>query len=169
MPRYQVMVDGREFDIILEYRSERFVATVGGREYVVKQTPLSEGRSLLLIDNESLEVDIHSHNGSGERRVFMAGMEIVTSIEDYAVAQMRKAAGISRVKTEDVLKAPMPGLVVEVKVVAREKVAKGQPLVVVEAMKMENIIKSTHAGTIKSVKIQAGNSVEKGDTLLEFE
>ena len=169
MPRYQVTVDGREFDITLEYRSERFVAVIDGKEYSVKQTPLTEGRSLLLIDNESLEVDVHSHNGNGERRVFMAGMEIQTSIEDYAVAQMRKAAGISHAKTDDVLRAPMPGLVVEIKVKAQDKVAKGQPLVVVEAMKMENIIKATHAGTIKKINIQAGNSVEKGDILLEFE
>lgn len=169
MPRYQVIVDGREFDITLEYRSEKFVAIIDGKEYSVKQTLLTEGRSLLLIDNESLEVDIHSHNGNGERRLFMAGMEIQTSIEDYAVAQMRREAGISHAKKEDVLKAPMPGLVVDVKVKPQEMVAKGQPLIVVEAMKMENIIKAAHAGTIKSVNIRAGQSVEKGDILLEFE
>lgn len=169
MPRYQVTVDGREFDIMLEYRSEKFIAIINGREYTVKQTPLTEGRSLLLINNESLEVDIHSPGGNGERHVFMAGMEMQTSIEDYAVARMRKAAGISHAKIEDVLKAPMPGLVVDVKVKAQDRVAKGQPLIVVEAMKMENIIKAAHAGTIKSVNIQAGESVEKGDILLEFE
>ena len=169
MARYQVTVDGKEFDITLEYRSEQFVATVNGREYTVTQTPLSEGRSLLLIDNESLEVDIHSYNGSGERHVFMAGVEILTSIEDYAVAQMRKAAGISHVKTDDMLKAPMPGLVVEIKVSQGNKVAKGQPLIVVEAMKMENIIKAGHTGVVKAIRVQAGASVEKGDILLEFE
>jgi biotin carboxyl carrier protein len=169
MPRYEVIVDGREFDITLEYRSEKFVAVIDGREYTVRQTPLSEGRSLLLIDNESLEVDVHSHNGNGERRVFMAGKEIQTSIEDYAVAQMRKAAGMSHAKTEDVVKTPMPGLVVDIKVKVKEQVTKGQPLVIIEAMKMENIIKAAHAGVIKSVNIQAGNSVEKGDILLEYE
>jgi len=169
MSRYHVVVDDKEFDITLEYRSEQFVATVNGRRYVVTQTPLTEGRSLLLIDNESLEVDVHSHNGGGERRVFMAGVEILTSIEDYAVAQMRKAAGISHVRTDDMLNAPMPGLVVDIKVKSGDKVAKGQPLIVVEAMKMENIIKAKHAGVIKAVRVQAGTSVEKGDILLEFE
>ncbi len=168
MPRYQVVVDGREYDITLEYRSEQYVATVNGRSYTVSQTPLSEGRSLLLIDNESLEVDIHSSDGNGERHVFMAGVEILTSIEDYAVAQMRKAAGISHVKTDDALHAPMPGLVVGIKVKPGDQVAKGQPLIVVEAMKMENIIKANHAGVIKAIRVQEGASVEKGDTMLEF-
>jgi len=169
MARYQVTVDGKEFDITLEYRSEQFVASVNGRNYTVTQTPLSEGRSLLLIDNESLEVDVHSHNGSGERHVFMAGIEILTTIEDYAVAQMRKAAGISHVTMDDVLKAPMPGLVLDIKVHQGDKVTKGQPLVVVEAMKMENIIKAKQAGAVKAIRVQAGASVEKGDILLEFE
>ncbi len=169
MARYQVTVDGREFDITLEYQSEQYVATVNGKKCVVSRTPLSEGRSLLLIDNESLEVAIHTSNGNGERHVFMAGVEILTSIEDYAVAQMRKAAGISHVKTDQTLKAPMPGLVVNVQVKPGDRVAKGQPLIVVEAMKMENIIKAGHAGVIKAIHVQAGASVEKGDSLLEFE
>ena len=169
MRRYHVTVDNKEFDITIEYRSEQYFATIGGREYAITQTPLSEGRSLLLIDNESLEIDVHSHNGSGERRVFMAGQEILTMIEDYAIAQMRKTAGISHAKTEDLLRAPMPGLVVGIKVKPGDKVQQGQPLMVVEAMKMENIIKAKHAGTIKAIKAQAGMSVEKGDTLLEFE
>lgn len=169
MRRYHVTVDSSEFDITIEYRSEQFVATVNGKEYVVKQTPLSEGRSLLLIDNESLEIDIHSHNGSGERRIFMTGQEILTTVEDFAVAQMRKTAGISHAKKDDVLHAPMPGLVVGVKVKPGDNIVSGQPLIVVEAMKMENIIKAKHAGTIKAVRVQAGVSVEKGDTLVEFE
>ncbi|PWB74852.1 hypothetical protein C3F09_03225 [candidate division GN15 bacterium] len=99
----------------------------------------------------------------------MAGVEILTSIEDYAVAQMRKAAGISHVRADNTLKAPMPGLVVNIQVKPGDRVSKGQPLIVVEAMKMENIIKAGHAGIVKAIPVQAGASVEKGDTLLEFE
>jgi biotin carboxyl carrier protein len=169
MPRYRVAIEDREYDITLEYRSERYFVTINGHAYTVKHTRLGESRALLLIDNESLEVDIHTHRGNGERDVFMAGMEIRALIEDYAVSQMRKAAGISHAPTENVLKAPMPGLVVEVKVRPGDQVAKGQPLVVVEAMKMENIIKAKHAAVVRAVKVAAGTSVEKGDPLLEFE
>ncbi|MBK7143074.1 MAG: biotin/lipoyl-binding protein [bacterium] len=170
MPRYSVEIDNQEFDIQLEYRSERFFATVNGHPFEVQHQWLGESRALLFIGAESLEVDIHSVGGNGQRMIFMKGIEIPAFIEDHAVAKMRKAAGISHhVAADSSLKAPMPGLVIKLRVEPGERVAKGQPLVIIEAMKMENIIKARTDGIIKEIKVKAGQSVEKGDTLLEFE
>lgn len=66
------------------------------------------------------------------------------------------------------IKAPMPGLIIDLKVKVGDEVKTGEPLLVLEAMKMENIIKSPGDGTVKSVKIEKGNSVEKGQVLIEF-
>lgn len=168
MPRYHVTVDGREFDVAVEYRSERFEAVLDGRSVVIQRHDLGGTRSLLLIDNESVEVDIHS-NGNGERSLFMKGMEIPVTIEDYHLAQMRKTAGLTQaVAVESAVKAPMPGLVVGLKVKPGDRVTKGQALVVIEAMKMENIIKAKADATIKNIRVAAGCSVEKGDLLLEL-
>ena len=170
MPRYQVIIEGREYDITLEYRSEHYFATVNGKSVEIKRFGLGETRALLLLNNESLEVDVHSAGVNGMKSVFVAGMEIQTEIEDYHLAQMRKAAGISHgPAVESVLRAPMPGLVVEVKVQTGQKVVKGQALIVIEAMKMENIIKARSEGVVKVVHATKGKSVEKGDALLEFE
>ncbi|MEW6050799.1 MAG: biotin/lipoyl-containing protein [Candidatus Zixiibacteriota bacterium] len=170
MSRYQVTIDGRDYDITLEYRSEHYFATVNGRQVEIRRFGLGDNRSLLLIDNESLEVDVHSAGINGLKSVFMGGMEIQTEIEDYHLAQMRKAAGISHgPAVETVLRAPMPGMVVEVKVQPGQTVVKGQALVVIEAMKMENIIKARGEGIVKVVHVAKGKSVERGDALLEFE
>jgi len=67
------------------------------------------------------------------------------------------------------LKAPMPGLIVEVRVEEGQKVARGDMLLVLEAMKMENIIKSPTNGQIKSIKVKKGENVEKNKILIEFE
>ena len=63
----------------------------------------------------------------------------------------------------------MPGMILEIKVQAGDKVQKLRPLVVIEAMKMENIIKSPVDAVIKKVSVAAGKSVEKNDILIEFE
>lgn len=66
------------------------------------------------------------------------------------------------------IKAPMPGLIIDLKVKAGDEVKAGQPLLVLEAMKMENIIKSPGDSVVKSVKVEKGKSVEKGQILIEF-
>jgi biotin carboxyl carrier protein len=169
MPRYQVTIDGHEYDVTLEYRSEHFFATINGKSVEIRRFGLGETRSLLLIDNESIEADVHAAR-NGDKSVFLAGMEIQAEIEDFHLAQMRKAAGVSHgPAVEPLLRAPMPGLVVEIRVQPGDKVVKGQPLIVIEAMKMENIIKARGDAQVKSIAAVKGNSVEKGDPLLEFE
>ncbi|HEX5171316.1 MAG TPA: acetyl-CoA carboxylase biotin carboxyl carrier protein subunit [Cyclobacteriaceae bacterium] len=66
------------------------------------------------------------------------------------------------------IKAPMPGLIVDLRVKEGDKVNVNDPLIVLEAMKMENIIKSPGAGTVKSIRVEKGESVEKSQILIEF-
>jgi biotin carboxyl carrier protein len=66
------------------------------------------------------------------------------------------------------VKAPMPGLIVELKVKEGDSVQQNDPLLILEAMKMENIIKSPGEGVVKSIKIKKGQSVEKNQILIEF-
>ncbi len=74
----------------------------------------------------------------------------------------------SAVKIND-LKAPMPGLILDVCVSIGQSVNKGDKLVVLEAMKMENVIKASGSGIVKALKAKKGESVEKGHVLIEFE
>lgn len=66
------------------------------------------------------------------------------------------------------VKAPMPGLIVEVKVKPGDAVNVGDPLLILEAMKMENVLKASGPGTVKVVKVEKGKSVDKGQVLIEF-
>lgn len=67
------------------------------------------------------------------------------------------------------VKAPMPGLVLNVMVEPGQTVQKGDPLLILEAMKMENVIKAAGDGQVKAVKVQQGAAVDKGQLLLEME
>lgn len=67
------------------------------------------------------------------------------------------------------LKAPMPGLIFEMKVKVGDEVKKGDVLLILVAMKMENAIKAAGDGIVKSIKVNMGESVEKGQLIMEFE
>ncbi|RZK31635.1 MAG: biotin/lipoyl-binding protein, partial [Hymenobacter sp.] len=66
------------------------------------------------------------------------------------------------------LKAPMPGLIVDIRVQPGQAVQKGDPLLVLEAMKMENILKAPADGVISSVKVDLRANVTKGQVLVQF-
>ncbi len=63
------------------------------------------------------------------------------------------------------LLAPMPGTVVRVAVTAGERVASGQPVLVLEAMKMQHTVSAPHAGTVTDLPVEAGHQVAAGDVL----
>lgn len=66
------------------------------------------------------------------------------------------------------IKAPMPGLILDLKVNPGDVVKKGDVVLILEAMKMENIIKSPGDGVVKEVKVNLKQSVEKNQVLIQF-
>ncbi|MFH1687562.1 MAG: biotin/lipoyl-containing protein [bacterium] len=170
MAKYLVTVDGHEYDIEVDYRQSGYKLTVNGAPVEVVSNDLGGTRSQLLVDNRSFEVDVRADGRVGERTVFMLGIEIPAIIEDYNLARMRKTAGMSAGPTVDrQFRAPMPGMVLEVKVSAGDQVKKGAPMMIIEAMKMENVIKAPANATIAKVVVDKGRSVEKNDVLIEFD
>ena len=67
------------------------------------------------------------------------------------------------------LKAPMPSLVVEVKVNVGDKVEKGQAVVVLESMKTETVLRAEVDGVVKAVGCKNGEMVEEGRELVSIE
>ena len=66
------------------------------------------------------------------------------------------------------IKAPMPGLILEINVKVGQEVKEDEPLLILEAMKMENIITSPRDGIIKSISVNKTDAVEKNQLLIEF-
>ena len=72
-------------------------------------------------------------------------------------------------KNINVLKAPMPGLILDVVIKESELVKKGDPVIILEAMKMENILSSPVDGIVKEIKVNPQQTVEKNNILIKFE
>ena len=65
----------------------------------------------------------------------------------------------------EVIKAPIQGLIVDVKVKAGEKVKAGDEIIILEAMKMENPIVAPCDGVINEIKVTKGDKVNTDDVL----
>ena len=72
-------------------------------------------------------------------------------------------------KQVNAIKAPMPGLILEINVEVGQTVKENDPLLILEAMKMENSFLSPRDGVIKSIAVSKGDAVDKGQLLIEFE
>ena len=77
--------------------------------------------------------------------------------------------GIASAKQIKEIKAPMPGLVLEIAVSDGQEVNEGDKMLILEAMKMENSILIHTNATIKKVIVTKGQAVEKGQVLIELE
>ncbi len=79
-----------------------------------------------------------------------------------------RAAGGAGAGVETVT-APLPGLIVDVRVAPGQTVAAGDVLCVLEAMKMENDIPAPRAGRVREVRVAKGDAVSLGDVLVVLE
>ncbi|MEX0975350.1 MAG: biotin/lipoyl-containing protein [Bacillota bacterium] len=70
---------------------------------------------------------------------------------------------------EDVVRAPIPGVVSEIKVAAGKGVRKGEVLLLLEAMKMANEILAPYDATVLEVPVHQGASVQTGDVLVKLQ
>lgn len=101
--------------------------------------------------------------------VSINGNKYQISIKDK-FDELLKSLGLDNLNTSKVneMKAPMPGLVLDICISEGDVVKKGDPILILEAMKMENIIKSPTDGTIKKINVKKGMAVEKNQVMINF-
>ena len=86
---------------------------------------------------------------------------------DQLIDEMGLSLGTSQQVND--IKAPMPGLILEVNVKEGDEVKEGDYLLVLEAMKMENTLTAPRDGVVKSVTVTKSDTVEKNQLLIEIE
>ncbi|WP_111706725.1 acetyl-CoA carboxylase biotin carboxyl carrier protein subunit [Lutibacter citreus] len=86
---------------------------------------------------------------------------------DQLINELGLSSGIS--KKINLIKAPMPGMILKVNVIKNQQVKEGDTLLILEAMKMENSILAPKDGIIKAVNIKCNETVEKGELMIEMD
>ena len=112
---------------------------------------------------------------AGRRRyeAVVDGWRFEVGVEPALRAALRDRAqrsGTGQAATgRQVVRAQIPGRIVQVWVEAGDDVEEGARLCSLEAMKMENEIRAPRAGTIGQVAVEPGSRVELGDELVVIE
>jgi biotin carboxyl carrier protein len=86
---------------------------------------------------------------------------------DDLIKEMGFEVGVS--KLIDEIRAPMPGLILDIQVKVGQEIKENDAMLILEAMKMENIITSPRDGIIKSIVVNKSDAVDKNQLLIEFE
>ena len=154
----------------VEFKQNK-VLLLDGKEHAYDLLRLSDEVYHLILNERSYQVTVQEL----DRTVKKAALEIngtrfeVQGKDRFDALLEAMGMNMSTSSKVKALKAPMPGLVLEVCVSDGQSVTVGTPLIILEAMKMENILKAPQDGVVRLSSIMKGQAVEKGDVLLKFE
>ncbi len=142
-----------------------------GRTITPDIESIGKNKKHILLGQRSLTTELISFDKeSKEFRIRVGDKETSFTVSDK-YDQLLHELGMDEAmsKKADDMKAPMPGLVVDVNVNAGDEVKKGDKVLVLEAMKMENILKAAADGVVKKVHVEKQHKVEKNQVLIEFQ
>jgi biotin carboxyl carrier protein len=165
--KFWVTQAGRDAEVEFHVDGDRLWLEIEGRriEADVRRLPDGEVYSLL-IGGRSYEVRVAPAGGTLE--VTLRGATVPVEVRhplEKLLQSVRPEAGPSRDQT---IAAPMPGMVVAIRVKPGDHVSAGQPVVVVEAMKMQNELGPKHPGIVREVLVAERTSVSAGQAILRL-
>ena len=125
----------------------------------------------VLKDHKPYKAEIVSADFIAKKYTVKVNNNTYSVVIANALDQRIQAMGfdISSTKHINAIKAPMPGLIIEIAVVVGQSVSENDNLIILSAMKMENSFLSPRDGVIKSIAVSVGDAVEKNQLMIEFE
>ena len=165
--KYYVRIDGEEHEVVLDGDGVHVDGEdVSARVEEIDGSPVR----MVKVGDEVHRVVVRRGATRGEYTLWLDGYRFDVDALDERSRAIRALSGSAAGPLGPApLKAPMPGLIVRINVLAGDQVQTGQGLVVMEAMKMENELRAQAAGKVKSVVVTPGMAVEKGALLIELE
>ncbi len=122
----------------------------------------------LLVDNCSYEVLLEEREG--EYHVLLEGVVYAVRVENKDHRRLSRLARPRAMPMGKItIRAPMPGMVVNVPVAEGQHVSGGDVLVVLESMKMENEVRAPQGGAVREISVAAGDLVNGDQVLLVIE
>jgi biotin carboxyl carrier protein len=161
--KYVATIADQRFEIGIDREGE---VTVNGEVIDAEmESTLDPTLHSLIMGHHSRDVRITAEEDL--YTVQVGGDIFEVTVEDERTHRLAGVRGsLSMITGEAVLKAPMPGLIIEVPVAEGVEVSKGDTVVVLESMKMQNEIKAPRDGRVHAVRVAAGDPVELNAIML---
>ena len=125
---------------------------------------------IVTINGKNYEVEVEKGAASIVRTTEAVGTkyneEVVATAHDNKEVQKQQKVQVN--SAFEPIEAPMPGIILDVKVAKGSTVKRGQVLFILEAMKMKNMIRSPREGTVASVEVTSGQKVGFGAVIIRF-
>ena len=151
-----------------------FRLTVNDKTYGVEIGDLSQSTIEVRVDGEMFSVRLESDAPEVDRGpapvMSMAANSVAPPASPAVPSPRTKGPSTPPAATDGkVLTAPMPGVVLAVRVKAGDRVKRGEEMVLLESMKMELNILAGADGVVKKVCVTQGQNVAHGAILVEFQ
>lgn len=141
---------------------KNFKFTINGNQYDVDVHEIEGGTATIEVNGTTYNVELHQEVPKA-RPIQPTAPPRAAVKESPSQAPAKKSGGPATG-----VKAPLPGVILQVLVRPGDEVKAGQTLCTLETMKMENAIKTDIAGTVASVKVNPGQSVLQDELLIEI-
>lgn len=135
--------------------------TIEGKEYLVTIGNIEDNVAEVSVNGENFKVEMEPET-EPEKKKIVLGVPVVQE-------EKAETTSATNINTANAIKAPLPGVITEIKVKVGDTVAEGDTVVVLEAMKMANNIEAEKAGTVTAVCIKQGESVLEDTPLVVIE
>jgi biotin carboxyl carrier protein len=167
---FTVTVAGKEKHKVVFDHKDAWTGTINEKPFSCDVISPSKKHFHVIRDNKSYEVEIvEADIVTKTMLVKVNGHAYPLSVADK-FDELLHSMGMDKIGTAKIndLKAPMPGLVLNIIAEEGSTIKKGDPVLVLEAMKMENILKAAADVTVKKILVKKGVAVEKGQVLVQF-
>ena len=168
--KYVVSWQDRTWEVEVSGERPQYCVRIDGKEYPVDAHALGDASMLsVLLDHTSYLTHVVPSTTSRDHWDVAVGGKFARIEVLDELSSMAKQMHAAQSSGSFVLTAPMPGLIVDIKVQSGDRVEVGTPLIVMEAMKMQNELTSEIAGTVQEIHAAPQDAVESGAKLMEIE
>ena len=133
---------------------------INGNEYNVAVEELEGNKANVTVNGKSYEVELDRPAKPAVSKPVAPPAAAPAATAPVPAPKAAPAAGGAGIK------APLPGVILDIKVKVGDAVAKGQTVAILEAMKMENNINADREGTVVSINVEKGQSIAEGTDII---